>query len=131
MRRSNSHFKLTDTPVAMRFNDHTKVVELTEPIPTENFRFPKYEQLMLPMFSADVFGDVCDIKTTYKDETHAIQRVVVTVPIDRLFQACYMEDTSSRSLGKRCNSLKSNRVEPEYSQKSYWSTDRSENTCEQ
>ncbi|KAL0742139.1 hypothetical protein Bca4012_083652 [Brassica carinata] len=48
-----------------------------------------------------------------------------------LFQACYMEDTSSRSLGKRCNSLKSNRVEPEYSQKSYWSTDRSENTCEQ
>lgn len=31
----------------------------------------------------DVFGDVCDIKTTYKDENHAIQRVVVTVPIDR------------------------------------------------
>ncbi|CAN6991665.1 unnamed protein product, partial [Brassica rapa subsp. trilocularis] len=31
----------------IRFNDQTKIVELSEPIPTENFRFPKYEQLMV------------------------------------------------------------------------------------
>ncbi|KAF3518042.1 hypothetical protein DY000_02060355 [Brassica cretica] len=55
--------------------DPTKIVELMEPIPTENFSFH--------CFFADVFGDVCDIKTTYNDETHAIQRVVVTVLIDR------------------------------------------------
>ncbi|CAN7095239.1 unnamed protein product, partial [Brassica rapa subsp. narinosa] len=33
--------------VAIRFNDQTKIVELSEPIPTENFRFPNYEQLMV------------------------------------------------------------------------------------
>lgn len=45
--RSNIHFKLTDSAVAIRFNDQTKIVELSEPIPTENFRFPNYEQLMV------------------------------------------------------------------------------------
>ncbi|WZZ64997.1 hypothetical protein YC2023_076367 [Brassica napus] len=67
--------------------DPTKIVVLMEPIPTENFRFPKYEQLKVlentNVNFPDVFGDVCDIKTTYNDETHAIQRVVVTVLIDR------------------------------------------------
>ncbi|CAF2056485.1 unnamed protein product, partial [Brassica oleracea] len=61
--------------------DPTKIVVLMEPIPTENFRFPKYEQLKVlentNVNFPDVFGDVCDIKTTYNDETHAIQRVVV------------------------------------------------------
>ncbi|KAF8087120.1 hypothetical protein N665_0598s0004 [Sinapis alba] len=47
--RSNSHFKLLASPCSVRFDDQTKFVELAETtvfIPTDHFRFWKYEQLM-------------------------------------------------------------------------------------
>lgn len=39
--------------------------------------------LLVSIVFCRYFGDVCGIKTTYNDETHAIQRVRVAVCIDR------------------------------------------------
>ena len=47
--RSNNHFKICNSVVAIRFNESTKIVEVpdvTNPILTEMFRFRNVEQLM-------------------------------------------------------------------------------------
>ncbi|CAF1838362.1 unnamed protein product [Brassica oleracea var. botrytis] len=87
--RSNNHFKLFDSVVAIWLNEFTKMVEVpavANHIPTEMFRFRSVEQLMslantnveLP----DIIGEVSDIRTTYNDHTQTTQRVMVNIRVD-------------------------------------------------
>ncbi|WZZ51322.1 hypothetical protein YC2023_051429 [Brassica napus] len=89
--RSNNHFKLFDSVVAIWLNEFTKMVEVpavANHIPTEMFRFRSVEQLMslantnveLP----DIIGEVSDIRTTYNDHTQTTQRVMVNIRVDNV-----------------------------------------------
>lgn len=67
--RSNPKFRLTDGPVAIRFNEGTvfeKLATTTRMIPTEHFRFRTYDQILelanagkqLPGISLYLFCDI-------------------------------------------------------------------------
>uniref|UniRef100_A0A0D3D2N8 CCHC-type domain-containing protein n=1 Tax=Brassica oleracea var. oleracea TaxID=109376 RepID=A0A0D3D2N8_BRAOL len=59
--RSNNHFKICNSVVAIRFNESTKIVEVpdvTNPILTEMFRFRNVEQLMSLINTNVVLPDI-------------------------------------------------------------------------
>ncbi|CAN6869308.1 unnamed protein product [Brassica oleracea var. botrytis] len=59
--RSNNHFKICNSVVAIRLNESTKIVEVpdvTNPILTEMFRFRNVEQLMSLINTNVVLPDI-------------------------------------------------------------------------
>ncbi|KAL0753461.1 hypothetical protein Bca101_091129 [Brassica carinata] len=72
--RSSPKYRLSDAPVAIRFNDGTlfeKLAMIAQTIPTEHFRFRPYDQILelantgrqLP----DIMGEFCAIRSTITD----------------------------------------------------------------
>ncbi|KAJ4872319.1 Uncharacterized protein Rs2_46011 [Raphanus sativus] len=93
--RSNPKFKLTDGPVAIRFNEGTefeKLATTTRMIPTEHFRFRTYEQIrelantgkQLP----DVMGELRAIRSTITDCLPGAQRVMLNLRLDGGVNVC-------------------------------------------
>ncbi|CAA7060909.1 unnamed protein product [Microthlaspi erraticum] len=88
--RSNSHFKLCDSPVCIRFTDNTSFEEAPETnfsIPTEMFRFRNHDQLLalantnseLP----DIISEVTSIKTVLNEATNIPDRVMAHIRLAR------------------------------------------------
>ncbi|CAG7897156.1 unnamed protein product [Brassica rapa] len=60
--RSNNHFKLCASPVCIRFTEHTSFFQV---------------------YISDIFRQDRSIHTIYNDENESIQRVMVTIQLDR------------------------------------------------
>lgn len=93
--RSNPKFRLTDGPVAIRFNEGTafeKLATTTRMIPTEHFRFRTYDQI-LELANAgkqlpDVMGELLAIRSTITDRLPGAQRVMLTLRLDGDAKVC-------------------------------------------
>ncbi|CAN7115570.1 unnamed protein product [Brassica rapa subsp. narinosa] len=84
--RSSPKYRLSDAPVAIRFNDGTefeKLATTSRTIPTEHFRFRPYDQILglantgrqLP----DVMGELSAIRSTITDRIPGAQRVMLNL----------------------------------------------------
>ncbi|CDY18487.1 BnaA01g27080D [Brassica napus] len=84
--RSSPKYRLSDAPVAIRFNDGTefeKLATTSRTIPTEHFRFRPYDQILglantgrqLP----DVMGELSEIRSTITDRIPGAQRVMLNL----------------------------------------------------
>ncbi|KAF2538557.1 hypothetical protein F2Q68_00019764 [Brassica cretica] len=93
--RSNPKFRLSDSPVSIRFNDETFFETKTDSdkdIPTELFRFRSHEQLLtlantnrdLP----DIVGEVSSVRSTITDGLRGPQRVMMTLRLERDVNVC-------------------------------------------
>nr|VDC60245.1 unnamed protein product [Brassica rapa] len=93
--RANPKFRLSDSPVSIRFNDGTFFEPKTDSdkdIPTELFRFRSHEQLLalantnreLP----DIVGEVSSVRSTITDGLRGPQRVMVTLRLEGDVNVC-------------------------------------------
>ncbi|CAH8285169.1 unnamed protein product [Eruca vesicaria subsp. sativa] len=84
--RSSTKYRLSDAPVAIRFNEATdfqKQLTITRQIPTEFFRFQPFDQIrglansgkQLP----DVIGELRVLKSTITDRLPGAPRVMLTI----------------------------------------------------
>ncbi|KAH0908103.1 LOW QUALITY PROTEIN: hypothetical protein HID58_031424, partial [Brassica napus] len=90
--RANPKYRLSDSPVSIRFNDGTFFEPKTDSdkdIPTELFRFRSHEQFLalantnreLP----DIVGGVSSVRSTITDGLRGPQRVMVTLRLEGMF----------------------------------------------
>ncbi|KAH0862378.1 LOW QUALITY PROTEIN: hypothetical protein HID58_079589 [Brassica napus] len=86
--RSNNHFKLCNSNVAIRLNQSTKMSQLS--LIQDN-----------PSLS-DILGEVCDIRTTYNDHIQTTQRLMVNDRVDKDATVCVsVFDSLAELLHKR------------------------------
>ncbi|KAH0868752.1 LOW QUALITY PROTEIN: hypothetical protein HID58_075774, partial [Brassica napus] len=86
--RSNNHFKLCNSNVAIRLNQSTKMSQLS--LIQDN-----------PSLS-DILGEVCDIRTTYNDHSQTTQRLMVNDRVDKDATVCVsVFDSLAELLHKR------------------------------
>ncbi|XP_048596254.1 uncharacterized protein LOC111215923 [Brassica napus] len=90
--RSSPKYRLSDAPVAIRFNDGTefeKLATTSRRIPSEHFRFRPYDQILglantgrqLP----DIMGELSAIRSTIADRIHGAQRVMLNLRLGSIF----------------------------------------------
>ncbi|XP_033134433.1 uncharacterized protein LOC117127840 [Brassica rapa] len=93
--RSSPKYRLSDAPVAIRFNDGTefeKLATTSRTIPTEHFRFRPYDQILglantgrqLP----DVMGELSAIRSTITDRIPGAQRVMLNLRLESDTTVC-------------------------------------------
>ncbi|KAF3496128.1 hypothetical protein DY000_02053533 [Brassica cretica] len=93
--RSSPKYRLSDAPVAIRFNDGTlfeKLAMIARTIPTEHFCFRPYDQILelantgkqLP----DIMGEFCAIRSTITDRIPGAQRVMLNLRLGRDTTVC-------------------------------------------
>uniref|UniRef100_M4F5C1 Uncharacterized protein n=1 Tax=Brassica campestris TaxID=3711 RepID=M4F5C1_BRACM len=93
--RANPKYRLSDSPVSIRFNDGTFFEPKTDSdkdIPTELFRFRSHEQFLalantnreLP----DIVGGVSSVRSTITDGLRGPQRVMVTLRLEGDVNVC-------------------------------------------
>ncbi|CAF2045791.1 replication protein A 70 kDa DNA-binding subunit A-like isoform X2 [Brassica napus] len=93
--RSSPKYRLSDAPVAIRFNDGTEFEKLSttsRTIPTEHFRFRPYDQILglantgrqLP----DVMGELSAIRSTITDRIPGAQRVMLNLRLESDTTVC-------------------------------------------
>ncbi|XP_018461150.2 uncharacterized protein LOC108832149 [Raphanus sativus] len=87
--RCAQNFRLTDSPLMIRFNENTSFEELAEPVsplPEEAFRFRNQSEMIglansntqLP----DVIGELVSVRSTVSDPPEEKNRVMVTVKLE-------------------------------------------------
>ncbi|KAH0884567.1 hypothetical protein HID58_060663 [Brassica napus] len=93
--RSPNNFKISDFPLAIRFNDHTAFELLTDsvnPIPDEMFRFRTHQQLLALANTGthlpDLIGELASIRSTFNDNLQGNQRVMVTLQMEGDLSIC-------------------------------------------
>ncbi|CDY54590.1 BnaCnng27410D [Brassica napus] len=93
--RSPNNFKISDFPLAIRFNDHTVFELLTDsvnPIPDEMFRFRTHEQLLALANTGthlpDLIGELASIRSTFNDNLQGNHRVMVTLQMKGDLSSC-------------------------------------------
>uniref|UniRef100_A0A0D3BNF3 DUF223 domain-containing protein n=1 Tax=Brassica oleracea var. oleracea TaxID=109376 RepID=A0A0D3BNF3_BRAOL len=88
------NYRLTDSPLLLRFSDLTDFDELAEPVsplPQEGFRFRNHSELaelantntQLP----DIIGEITAVKSTVNDSLGEKDRIMATIKLDNLFDA--------------------------------------------
>ncbi|CAF1778622.1 unnamed protein product [Brassica oleracea var. botrytis] len=90
--RANPKFRLSDSPVSIRFNDGTFFETKTDSdkdIPTELFRFRSHEQLLTLANTnrelLDIVGEVSSVRSTITDGLRGPHHVMVTLCLEGMF----------------------------------------------
>ncbi|KAH0936152.1 hypothetical protein HID58_013269, partial [Brassica napus] len=92
--RSNNDFKLLDSILV-------KVHAVANPIPTEMFMFRELEQVMA-LTNTNVELQICETMTTYDDQSHTTQCVMVNIRVDKDMIVCLsVFDSLTELLHKR------------------------------
>ncbi|KAF3578137.1 hypothetical protein DY000_02034197 [Brassica cretica] len=85
--RCAQNFRLTDSPLMIRFNDSTAFDELAEPVsplPEEGFRFRDQSELIgLANTSTQLPGEITAVKSNVSDTPGEKSRLMATIKLDK------------------------------------------------
>ncbi|XP_013745959.1 uncharacterized protein LOC106448646 [Brassica napus] len=84
--RCAQRYRLSDSPLLIRFNELTDFEELTEPVsplPEEGFRFRNQSELAgLANTNAQLPGEITSVKSTVSDTLGDKNRIMATIKLD-------------------------------------------------